>query len=580
MADPLATLIAGDGIVPTRSVAVGPQGVVTWEQFHADVRHREGHIAALPPGAVAIHQPDPCEFLACLWATWRLGRIAVISASGFRDLAHRLASPMVDGACVTAFDAAALPTDMPSDTALVLFTSGSSGAPQPVPKSLAQLDAEIALIDALWGDSLTDTLVVNLVSHHHMFGLPFGLLWPLARGTVFHTRTIHYPEPLEDLARDHRLTLVCSPVHLQHLPDKLDPATLSGRIVRVFSAGVALEENAAVRCQSLFGKAVTEIYGSTETGATAWRTEPAGPWQCLPGITVDHPPEARQRQPHQTELLHSELLHSEFRQLRIHSPALPDGPLVVADLGEIHSPTTFTLGGRTDRIAKVGGKRVSLTALEKALLDHPWVEDVRLVPLAERNGRLGAVVILDREGNAALVDRGRKTVSDRLKAHIAGPVEPIVLPRYWRYVAKMPMNSQGKVTTDTLVDLFVNERQSRFPVLLDSEELIAGSHCRLTLRIPDNLFYFNGHFPGNPVLPGVVQTHWVIHYARQRFTGLDEFAGLEALKFQHIIQPGAVVTLDLQWQPERSKLHFSYQSPHARHSSGRVLFTREGRHDG
>ncbi|MFA5631140.1 MAG: AMP-binding protein [Porticoccaceae bacterium] len=553
MVDSLISLIAGDAIADTRPLAAAPEGIVDWGWFRRRVRHHEERLATLPPGPVAIHQPEPCEFLACLWSTWRQGRVAVLSANGFRDLAHALAEPLAGDIRTGAFDPAALPADMPADTALVLFTSGSTGAPQPVPKSLAQLDAELAMLDELWGDSLANTLVVNMVSHHHMFGLPFGLLWPLARGALFHARPVHYPEPLAALVRTHRVTLMCSPVHLQHLPDSLDAAALRGRVARVFSAGAPLPEDTAARCLALFGRTVTEIYGSTETGAVAWREESAGDWHCLPGIDIDHPPASR--------------------QLRIHSPALPERrPLVVADCGEIHSPNTFSLAGRIDRIVKVGGKRVSLTAVENALAGHPWVREARVVLLAERKGRLGAVVSLNHDGNAALVDRGRNAVNGLLKAHIAGPVEPIALPRYWRYVARLPVNGQGKITGDALTDLFISERQGRFPLLLDSE--VSGDSCRLTLHIPDNLFYFNGHFPGRPVLPGVVQVHWAIHYARERFTGLDEFAGLEAVKFQQIVQPGIVVTLELQWRPDCSKLHFSYQSPRTKHASGRVLFAR------
>jgi 3-hydroxymyristoyl/3-hydroxydecanoyl-(acyl carrier protein) dehydratase len=372
---------------------------------------------------------------------------------------------------------------------------------------------------------------------------------------MFYTRTVHYPETLEHLAQGHRLTLVCSPVHLERLPDPLHTTQLAGRIGRVFSAGAPLTAVAASHCQRYFGVPATEIYGSSETGAVAWREQlTTSLWQCLPGVVVDN--------------------SRGSRQLCIHSPALADDQgLEVSDLGEVHSPTTFSLGGRVDRIAKVGGKRVSLTALETALASHHWVRVARVVPLSARKNRLGAVIVLEKDGNEALIDRGRRVINSQLRDHIAGPLEPIALPRYWRYVAKLPVNSQGKTTLDALVDLFVEERQSRYPVMIDSEELAPASHYRLHLQIPANLYYFNGHFPGRPVLPGVVQTHWAIHFARELFPDLGEFAGLEAIKFQHIIQPDALVSLDLQWQSVRNKLLFSYQSTHACHSSGRVLFS-------
>ena len=570
MVEPLATLLNDDGSRGHQRLADGPQGVVSWARFYQAVAQRERELAGLDSQAIAVLHPDPCDFLATLWAVWRLGKTAVVSTSGFRDQAHALAAPCHDGLCVTGFRREALPDTLPADTALVLYTSGSSGEPQPISKSLAQLDAEIAALDSLWGKALTDSLVVNLVSHHHMFGLPFGLLWPLARGIPFYTRTVHYPEPLEELACHHRLALVCSPVHLQHLPDKLDRDRVHGRVNLVFSAGSPLDATSAHRCHALFGLPVTEIYGSTETGAIAWRQPPDTDWQCLPGVTVDHPPaEPGARAAASTPAL---------QPLRVTSPALPgQQSLVMADLADVLEPTRFQLGRRTDRIAKVGGKRVSLTALENTLLAHPWVREARVLPVPERKGRLGAVVALKRDGNDALIDRGRRAVGEQLRNHLAGSFETLALPRYWRYVNRIPLNSQGKSSSDVLRDLFIDARQSRFPHLLDCEVIAAGQHCRLTLQVPDNLYYFNGHFPGNPVLPGVVQTHWAIHYARRHLNLERIFAGLEAVKFQHIIQPGAIVTLELQWLAEREKLHFSYHSPTARHSSGRVTFAPETR---
>lgn len=571
MVEPLATLLHDDADLRSHQpLAEGPDGVVNWGRFHEVVARRQHDLAELDTPAVAVLHPDPIEFLATLWATWRLDKIAVISTSGFRDQAQALATPCRDGICAAGFSRAALPDVLPADTALVLYTSGSTGEPQPIPKSLAQLDAEIAALDNVWGEALAERLVVNLVSHHHMFGLPFGLLWPLARGTRFYTRTVHYPEPLEELARHHRLALVCSPVHLQHLPDKLSRDTVHGRIDPVFSAGSPLDSTTASRCHELFGRPVTEIYGSTETGAIAWRQRPQALWQCLPGITVDHPDAESGTS--------AAASAAAMQSLRVTSPALPaQQSLVMADLATVREPTRFELGPRTDRIAKVGGKRVSLTALENALLTHPWVREARVLVLPERKGRLGAVVSLESDGNDALIDRGRRVLGEELRTHLAASFEPLALPRYWRYVNRLPLNSQGKSSSEVLRELFVGERQSRFAHLLDCEVIATGQHCRLTLQIPHSLYYFNGHFPGNPVLPGVVQTHWAIHYARLHLKLERVFAGLEAIKFQHIIQPGAIVTLELQWMAERDKLHFSYHSPTARHASGRILFAPETR---
>ncbi len=558
MLRPLSSLLTGDPALDgDRPLALGPDGPLGWGDFRRQVASWRQRLAAVNDGYIAIHQPDANDFLACLWAIWQLRKTAVVSTTGFRNTPHIVPTGgdrgAADNGIASGVDGSIPAIHRQAGTALLLFTSGSSGAPQVVGKTLVQLDAELTMLETLWGESVADSLFANMVSHHHMYGLPFGLLWPLARGTPFFTRTIHYAEPLESLAREHRLTLVTSPVQLQNLPDNLDWPQLQRRTARIFSAGAALPATTAARCLALFVRPVTEIYGSTETGAVAWREQPGDhSWHCLPGVVAT-----------------SEI---GTRQLRISSPTLGGEQWqTMADLAEVHCPNSFDLGARVDRIVKVGGKRISLTAIETALASHPWVAEARLVLLAERKERLGAVVALTAEGNAVLIDRGRLAINKCLLRHIDRCVERIGLPRYWRYVAKMPTNSQAKTTADDLAGLFIDERQSRFATVIELQEL-APDHRQLTLHIPHNLYYFAGHFPGNPVLPGVVQTHWAIHHARELFAGVGDFVGLEAVKFQHIIGPGAVVTLDLQWHRERSKLRFSYRSSHAQHSSGRILF--------
>ncbi len=105
-------------------------------------------------------------------------------------------------------------------------------------------------------------------------------------------------------------------------------------------------------------------------------------------------------------------------------------------------------------------------------------------------------------------------------------------------------------------------------------ELIEQSDSRveLSLTIPENLYYFQGHFPQAPILPGVAQLDWVMNYLVQYFgTDSEKLISVDALKFQHIVRPGYQITLTLE-QVKPNKFAFSYFSSHGQHASGKVVF--------
>jgi len=105
-------------------------------------------------------------------------------------------------------------------------------------------------------------------------------------------------------------------------------------------------------------------------------------------------------------------------------------------------------------------------------------------------------------------------------------------------------------------------------------ELIEQSDSRveLSLTIPENLYYFQGHFPQAPILPGVAQLDWVMNYLATYFsTDSEKLVSVDALKFQHIVRPGYRVTLTLE-QVKENKYAFSYFSSHGQHASGKVVF--------
>jgi acyl-coenzyme A synthetase/AMP-(fatty) acid ligase/3-hydroxymyristoyl/3-hydroxydecanoyl-(acyl carrier protein) dehydratase len=560
-----------EAFAASRIVACDGAQVITWAYVCARISAWERAFAAVEGELVALYERDSVEFLAAWAALCRLGKRALVPANNLSANCAQLAA-------ITPHFAGDFPLDhvitAPLDTvdyplktlpladedtgALVLFTSGTTGNPEPVAKSFAQLETELNALETQWGSQLGDAVITSSVSHHHIYGLLFRLLWPLCSGRQWLVRERDYWEELADDARQYpRVAIVSSPAHLSRIPP-LDWLAQSAPVA-LFSSGAPLATAASLTAKAQLGRAVTEVYGSTETGGIAWREQDKGSeWSCLPGVEI--------------------ALDTTDSLLQVRSGHLPDRDWYTsADRASLEADGRFNLCGRADRIAKVGGKRISLSAIERTLEEQPGVAQVRVVMLPERGDRLGAVIVLDNAGNKRLVDQGKNGINQLLKQALENTVDRVAIPRYWRYLGELPRNRQGKTTQAELAQLFSNDDLPSLPELVGRQQ--EGDALLLNLFIPANLYYFDGHFPGRPVLPGVVQTHWAVHFGREHWGGLGVFSALEAVKFQQVVTANQTLLLRLEYQRDKGKLYFSYTSGSAAepvaHASGRVVFAQE-----
>jgi 3-hydroxymyristoyl/3-hydroxydecanoyl-(acyl carrier protein) dehydratase len=82
---------------------------------------------------------------------------------------------------------------------------------------------------------------------------------------------------------------------------------------------------------------------------------------------------------------------------------------------------------------------------------------------------------------------------------------------------------------------------------------------------------FRGHFPGDPVLPGVVQVDWAIRLGETLFGPQGTFLGLERVKFLEPVRPGEALELALV-APRPGRLDFRYSAGGVLKSSGSARF--------
>jgi len=505
---------------------------------------------------IAVHLDDSSELAIALLGAWRAGVRVLLPADLQPQSRQRLNAQAelwltdLDGDTSLAslyaepLPAAELDLDF---VGLTLCTSGSSGEPKLIDKTLRQMHNEVAALEALWGAELGDAVIVGSVAAQHIYGLLFRVLWPLCAGRVFVRRAQPFPEDLQRLSLPHaNFAWIASPALLKRMGDNLDWQALA-RVRRVFSSGGALPADTAVQLGELLGQVPTEIFGSSETGGIAWR-QGGSLWQPFANV---------------------ELGLNEEGALFIRSPYLAAGHTEqTADGATLHADGRFELLGRLDRIVKLEEKRISLPMLEQALASHPWVADARFGVVQDKRAALGALVALNDAGLHALRNQGRRAVTDSLRQHLSPHCIALALPRRWRLVRHLPLNAQGKLPQAVLEQVLHAPRTLLPEVVSQTEQ---DGEWSLELDVPLDLAHFSGHFPQTPILPGVVQIDWALNLARALLDLPARFSGMEVLKFQQLARPGDRLQLQLRFDAERGKLYFSYRNGEAACSSGRIL---------
>ncbi len=505
---------------------------------------------------LAVHLEDAAELAIALLGAWRAG-VSVLLPSDLQAQTRQRWSAEVDlwltdqtdDAQLSDFQQLPLPgAELDLDQCrLSLCTSGSSGEPKRIDKTLRQLANEVEALEQLWGADLAEACIIGSVATQHIYGLLFRVLWPLCAGRPFVRKQLAFPEDLQRASREHpAFAWVASPALLKRMGDNLDWLALSA-VRRVFSSGGALPFEAAQSLQQRLQQWPTEILGSSETGGIAWR-QGEQLWQPFAGV---------------------ELSQDSEGALLIASPYLPAGHIEhTADAARIAADGRFELLGRLDRIVKLEEKRISLPMLEQALVAHDWVAEARLGVVQENRASLGALLVLSESGLFALREHGRRSLTETLRQHLRQHCEALALPRRWRLVRQLPLNSQGKLPQIDIEALLMAPRPKAPEVL---EQVESAGEWSLQLSVPPDLAYFSGHFPKAPVLPGVVQVEWALNLGRQLLNLTGPFAGMEVLKFQQLVRPGDEIQLHLRFDPERSKLYFAYRNDTATCSSGRII---------
>lgn len=332
---------------------------------------------------------------------------------------------------------------------VIFFTSGSSGQAKAINKTLEQLIIEVEQLEKTFSSQLQPTdnkpvVVMATVSHQHIYGLLFKLLWPLWVGRDLYLQSFAYPEHLVQKVNelnDRTVCLISSPAYYHRLLNDNVLVTVKDQLKVLFSSGGPLNPEAAISLKTSLNISPVEVFGSTETGGIAWRQRTNVSddiWQVFSDIQCK--------------------AESISQKLVVLSPYVDKTNWYQTDDRiELVDKQRFKLLGRADRIVKIEEKRCSLDDITTKLLTHDWV-DHAYVLVDEQIGKrrcLAAVVELSSIGKKAFANEKKFNFDRQLKSHLKQYFEAIVVPRKFRYLEEMPYNAQGKLNKKYLESLFV-----------------------------------------------------------------------------------------------------------------------------
>jgi acyl-coenzyme A synthetase/AMP-(fatty) acid ligase len=434
---PLVSHASPDSIIARRA-----DGAVTLRQFLAEVRQLA---ARFPAGSHLLNMcSDRYRFSVGLAAAIVAGKVSLLPSTHTPEVVRQIKDFAPDVFCLTdddrcavdlprlrypvmgasQADAFAIPQIDSEQRIAVVFTSGSTGIPQPHPKTWG------ALVGSVQAEALrlgllhtTPCTLIGTVPPQHMYGFESTVLMAWLSGNALSHAQPFYPADIcQALAAvSAPRVLVSSPLHLRAL---LDAGLALPEMSLVVSATAPLSAQLAQDIEARWNAPLMEIYGSTETGLIATRRPTQGTeWQLLPGVTL-----------------------------------VVDGDGVRACGGHIETPTAmndriepiaderFLLHGRIADLVNIAGKRHSLVGLDHLLNTLPGVVDGAFYMPDEV--RLDHVTRLA----ACVVAPGMQASS--LLAALRERIDPVFLPRPLLLVDALPRNSTGKLPRAALQELF------------------------------------------------------------------------------------------------------------------------------
>ena len=344
----------------------------------------------------------------------------------------------------------------PDDTAVLVYTSGTTGKPKGAELTHFQLFMNCTVAGGLFGVR-SDDVVLAVLPFFHVFGLSSVLNVFVRYGGCLSILPRFAPAAVLDAIEADRCTVIGGVPTMLHALAQQDIAGRDLSALRVaVSGGASLPEDVMRTFEDKYGIEVLEGYGMTETASSCSFNRPGDRkvlsigkplWGVRMRVadSLDRPlPPGRE---HVGEILirgHN-VMKGYLRRPEATAETLRGGWLHSGDLGYVDEDGFYFIVDRAKDLVIRGGYNVYPSEIEEVLYTHPSVLEAAVIGKPdERLGEEVVAVVALRAGASASAEDIIAYCRERLAAY--------KYPREIRFMAELPKGPSGKILKAALRD--------------------------------------------------------------------------------------------------------------------------------
>ncbi len=335
------------------------------------------------------------------------------------------------------------------ETALLLFTSGTTGQPKGVPLSHSNIVSNLTTLIELW-EWTPDDILLHTLPLHHVHGLVIALLGSLMAGSRLVLRKRFHPEDVWRTLAKQPITMFMGVPTMYYRLLQVGPARQPAHMRLFISGSAPLSEQVFHDFGHRVGHQILERAGMTET-LINFSNPSNGPRLAgsvgppLPGVEVcllnDNLQPVLPGQPGEIAVKGPNVFRGYWNNPNATSQSFYQGWFLTGDIGQCNAHNYFQIIGRKKDIIKYGGILIYPAEIEQVILSIPGVADCTVVgvPDPEYGERIKACIVCSRPLT-------REQVVTYCQQQLASYKKPF----YVEFFDELPRSSMGKILKDQL----------------------------------------------------------------------------------------------------------------------------------